>query len=270
MSTSVKQLYEFGAFQLDPSERLLLGAGHPIPITPKAFDLLVVLVERAGHLVDKEELLKAVWPGSFVEEGNLAVTVSALRKALNDDRGQHRYIETVSKRGYRFVADVKEIGEPEGPEGTQPTIEASGTADTSRPQIEAAANASPVNLSQKPLRWRFFAAAGLGLVALLVAWRGIPRHGGVASAGTENAAIHSLAVLPFQTLGAKPSDQYLGLGMADALITRLGNTGKIIVRPTSAIQKYAEKQLSPQAAGQVQGVDAELDSRIQREGNHVR
>ncbi len=269
MSTSVKQLYEFGAFQLDPSERLLLGAGHPIPITPKAFDLLVVLVERAGHLVDKEELLKAVWPGSFVEEGNLAVTVSALRKALNDDRGQHRYIETVSKRGYRFVADVKEIGEPERPTGTQPTIEALG-ADRSRPQLEVATKASPVSLTQKPLRWRFFAATALGLVALLVALRAIPRHGGVASEGTENQAIHSLAVLPFQTLGARSSDQYLGLGMADALITRLGNTGKIIVRPTSAIQKYAEKQLSPQAAGQEQGVDAVLDGRIQQEADHVR
>jgi DNA-binding winged helix-turn-helix (wHTH) protein/TolB-like protein/tetratricopeptide (TPR) repeat protein len=270
MSTSVKQLYEFGAFQLDPSERLLLGAGHPIPMTPKAFDLLVVLVERAGHLVDKEELLKAVWPGSFVEEGNLAVTVSALRKALNDDRGQHRYIETVSKRGYRFVAEVKGIAEPERPAGSQPANESSGTADSSRPQLEAAANASPVNLDQKPLRWRFFAAAALGLVALLVALRVVPRHRSVASADTGNEAIHSLAVLPFQTLGAKPSDQYLGLGMADALITRLGNTGKIIVRPTSAIQKYAEKQLSPQAAGQEQGVDAVLDGRIQQEAGHVR
>src|SRR6202040_3604324 len=113
MGTPVKHLYEFGTFQLDPPERLLLCDGQPIPMPPKAFDLLVVLVERSGHLVEKDELLKAVWPGSFVEEGNLSVTVSALRKALNDDRGLHKYIETVSKRGYRFVADVREVGEPE-------------------------------------------------------------------------------------------------------------------------------------------------------------
>jgi TolB-like protein/Flp pilus assembly protein TadD len=86
----------------------------------------------------------------------------------------------------------------------------------------------------------------------------------------EAVAIHSLAVLPFQTLGAKTGDEYLGLGMADALITRLGNTGKIIVRPTSSIQKYAEKELSPQAAGQEQGVDAVLDGRIQRGADRVR
>ena len=113
MTPPVKHLYEFGPFQLDPPERLLLCEGHPVPMTPKAFDLLVVLVERGGHLVEKDELLKAVWHGSFVEEGNLPVTVSFLRKALNDDRGLHKYIETVSKRGYRFVAEVRQVGEPE-------------------------------------------------------------------------------------------------------------------------------------------------------------
>ena len=113
MRTPVRHLYEFGPFQLDPPERLLLCDGQPVPMTPKAFDLLVVLVEKGGHLLEKDELLKTVWPGSFVEEGNLSVTVSFLRKALNDDRGLHKYIETVSKRGYRFVADVREVGERE-------------------------------------------------------------------------------------------------------------------------------------------------------------
>src|SRR5580704_8873761 len=96
MHTTVKHLYEFGPFQLDPPERLLLCDGHPVPIPPKAFDLLVYLVERGGHLVEKDELLKTIWRGSIVEEGNLSVTVSFLRKALNDDRGLHKYIETVS------------------------------------------------------------------------------------------------------------------------------------------------------------------------------
>jgi DNA-binding winged helix-turn-helix (wHTH) protein len=109
MGTPVKQLYEFGAFQLDPPERLLLCDGQPVPMPPRAFDLLVFLVERRGHLIEKDELLREVWHGSFVEEGNLSVTVSVLRKALNDDRGQHKYIETVSKRGYRFVRFVKVV-----------------------------------------------------------------------------------------------------------------------------------------------------------------
>ena len=271
MGTSVKHLYEFGSFQLDPSERLLLGDGHSVPMTPKAFDLLVVLVERAGHLIEKDELLKAVWPGSFVEEGNLAVTVSALRKALNDDREQHRYIETVSKRGYRFVADVREVGEPERAAVAPSPIELQTTGDDRRVQLSTDADASPANPYRKTLNWKILGpAAVLGLAALVILFRVLPRRGSLAGQDVQKTTIHSLAVLPFQTLGAKQSDPYLGLGMADALITKLGNTGKIIVRPTSAIQKYAEKGLTPQAAGQEQGVDAVLDGRIQREGDHVR
>jgi TolB-like protein len=110
----------------------------------------------------------------------------------------------------------------------------------------------------------------LALGTLLIVAKVVPRRGSATSQVQEPAAIRSLAVLPFQALDAKRGDEYLGLGMADALITRLGNTGKIIVRPTSAIQKYAGAELSPQAAGQEQGVDAVLDGRIQREADRVR
>jgi DNA-binding winged helix-turn-helix (wHTH) protein/TolB-like protein/Flp pilus assembly protein TadD len=271
MGTSVNHLYEFGAFQLDPPERLLLCDGQPIPMPPKAFDLLVVLVERSGHLVEKDELLKAVWPGSFVEEGNLSVTISVLRKALNDDRGMHKYIETVSKRGYRFVADVREIGEPERVPALGQPIEAQASIQQSRPHQPLAATLlrSGTIRARKTFLWSILAAA-LALCGFLLLVRMAARRGSGTNQVQGAVAIHSLAVLPFQTLGAKGGDEYLGLGMADALITRLGNTGKIIVRPTSAIQKYAEKQLSPQAAGQEQGVDAVLDGRIQRESDHVR
>jgi TolB-like protein/Tfp pilus assembly protein PilF len=111
------------------------------------------------------------------------------------------------------------------------------------------------------------------IAAALVVWsfvKALPRQATQASQIQGPAEIRALAVLPFQTLGSKKDDEYLGLGMADALITRLGNTGKIIVRPTSAIQKYAGGKLSPQAAGQEQGVDAVLDGRIQREADRVR
>src|SRR5579859_5969907 len=109
MINAVSYLYEFGPFRLDPTERLLLRDGRPIPITPKAFDVLLVLVQRSGHLIEKRELLEAVWPASFVEEGNLSVMVHALRKAFGSDHRDYTYIETVSKRGYRFVADVRLI-----------------------------------------------------------------------------------------------------------------------------------------------------------------
>ena len=98
--------YEFGSFRLDPAERLLLKDGQPVPLTPKAFDLLVYLAERPGRLVEKHALLSALWPDVVVEEANLAYNVSAVRKALGDGQEGEQFIQTVPTRGYRFVAPV--------------------------------------------------------------------------------------------------------------------------------------------------------------------
>src|SRR5262249_50084683 len=102
-----QQLYEFGPFKLDRDERVLLRDGKPVPLSPKAFEVLLVLVENCGHVVAKDELMNRVWADAFVEEGNLKVTVSLLRKALDEAATERRYIETVPKRGYRFVAGVQ-------------------------------------------------------------------------------------------------------------------------------------------------------------------
>src|SRR5262249_5030096 len=97
--------FEFGPFCLDAAERLLSRDGEAVPLSPKAFDLLLVMVERCGRLLEKDELMKLVWPGIFVEEANLSYTISLIRKALGDVAGQ--FIETVPKHGYRFVAEVR-------------------------------------------------------------------------------------------------------------------------------------------------------------------
>src|SRR5262249_10590119 len=109
MSLRGQSLYEFGPFQLDHAERRLSQQGRAVPLTPKAFQTLLVLVENSGRVVDKEELLKKVWPDTFVEEATLAQNVFTLRKQLGDDRSEAVYIETVPKRGYRFVAPVRLI-----------------------------------------------------------------------------------------------------------------------------------------------------------------
>jgi DNA-binding winged helix-turn-helix (wHTH) protein len=117
MSLHTKHIYEFGPFRLNEAEHLLLRDGESVPLTPKAFDLLLALVGRHGRLMEKEELLKKVWPDTFVEEANLASNISQLRKALGDGENGQRYIETAPKRGYRFVASVREIvGEGPGPD----------------------------------------------------------------------------------------------------------------------------------------------------------
>ena len=95
--------YEFGPFCLDTNERVLLRDGRPLPLKPKVYETLLALVSRSGHVVDKEELMRQVWPDVTVEENNLTGNIFALRRAL----AEHQFIETVPRRGYRFTADVK-------------------------------------------------------------------------------------------------------------------------------------------------------------------
>lgn len=106
MSPEIKPIYEFGHYRLDPAQHLLLGNGEVVHLSPKAFDLLLVLVEHHGRLLEKEELMKAVWAGTFVEEANLSYNISLIRRALGGDGSEQRLIETVPKRGYRFVGTV--------------------------------------------------------------------------------------------------------------------------------------------------------------------
>src|SRR5262249_39704799 len=107
MSRGENDIYEFGGFRLEPAERVLLKDGQPVALTPKAFDLLVCLVENTGRLLPREELLKAVWPDSVVEEANITVNISGLRKVLGDGPDGLPQIETVPKKGYRFRTAVK-------------------------------------------------------------------------------------------------------------------------------------------------------------------
>ena len=109
MDKQANQIFEFGPFRLDACERVLLKDGVPVPLTPKALETLLVLVQHGGHIVEKDELMKAVWPDAFVEEGGLTRNVSVLRKVLGEDSGDSPYIETVPKRGYRFTASVREL-----------------------------------------------------------------------------------------------------------------------------------------------------------------
>jgi eukaryotic-like serine/threonine-protein kinase len=109
MSEQTKHFYAFGPFRLDSERRVLVREGAPVPLAPKVVETLLTLVESAGHLVDKDDLIKRVWPDAFVEEGNLNKNISVLRKLLGVWDGGREYIETVPRRGYRFVAPVKDV-----------------------------------------------------------------------------------------------------------------------------------------------------------------
>src|SRR5258706_15249863 len=167
-------LYEFGTFRLDPAERLLLRDGHPVPLTPKAFDVLMVLLQHSGHLVEKKELIEAVWPTSFVEEGNLSVMIHALRKSFGSDHRDHTYIETVSKRGYRFAAEVKLIEyapfpQPSSLYGGQVERAASPRLTVALPTISLRSSSSSAASSDRKHPPRPRIAGGRRLPWLLVA-----------------------------------------------------------------------------------------------------
>src|ERR687891_1195129 len=110
MSRPGKRLYLFDGFRVDASERLLFKDNREVPLTPKVFDTLLVLLENSSHVLTKKELMEQVWPDSFVEENNLAQNISILRKALGQGKEGEHYIQTVPKRGYRFVVDVTTTG----------------------------------------------------------------------------------------------------------------------------------------------------------------
>lgn len=172
-----KHLYEFGSFRLDSDERLLMRGAEVVQVMPKAFDLLLALVENPGRLQEKEELLRRVWPDTFVEEANLSYNISFIRKALADGEDGQRYIETVPKRGYRFVAEVRKVSlrsspsieSPVGPE-EQPAkpVADLATEEIARPSETADERQASQSGASVDNRRRPFLLWLSGIVAALV------------------------------------------------------------------------------------------------------
>jgi DNA-binding winged helix-turn-helix (wHTH) protein/TolB-like protein/Tfp pilus assembly protein PilF len=269
MSHQPKHSYEFGSYHLNPAERLLRRDGAVVPLQPKILDLLLVLVERHGHLLEKDELMRLVWPDAIVEEANLANNISILRKTLSENG--ERFIETVPKRGYRFVAQVSEVRE-KGEElaATEPIN--TQTAIAAEPETNAQATspdgyrklAAGAPIAMRPAMWRLLAVA-LGVSLVAVAVISFTRR-------NEKRAVEikSLAVLPFKPLATESRDEALELGMADTLIAKLSGLRQVIVRPTSAVRKYTALDQDPLAAGREQRVDAVLESSMHLAGEKLR
>src|SRR6185503_7117071 len=127
MSLLINRFYRFGDFTLDTDQRVLLREGKPVALTPKVFDTLLILVENSGKIVEKEELMRRLWPDSFVEEGNLTVNIQQLRKSLCDDARDPRYVATVARRGYRFIAEVEAVPG----DSSQPAVQSSRSLEDS-------------------------------------------------------------------------------------------------------------------------------------------
>ena len=251
MSSVVNGLYEFGEFRLDPQKRTLWQGEEPVPLTPKAFDVLMVLIGSQGQLVAKDDLMKAVWPESFVEESNLTQTIFMLRKALGQTRDQG-YIVTVPGRGYRFTAVVKPVSRAEA-----------GVA-----YLPATNSAEPLPKPQKRLPWRASVLLGLAL-SLLIGFAGYFkwfRARPVASGRT------MLAVLPFQNLTGDPGQEYFSDGMTEEMISQLGNLDPqhlgVIARTSVMFYKSNPKPLDQ--VGRELGVQYVLEGSVRREAERLR
>lgn len=280
MVKTAQHFYDFGAFRVDAQRRRLLRAGEIVPLTPKAFDTLLVLVENSGRVMEKDDLMEQVWAGVAVEENNLTQNISALRKALGERRDEPQYILTVSGIGYRFIASVREsetdeaelkLNAPVG-KGEPQAEHANGFAPTPIEQPQSVAPARERMTRGESQRRKVLLASTL--VALLVLAGGyylfVRRAKRTEAASATNAQVRSIAILPFKSLGSEGPDEYLGLGMADALITKLSSIGQINLRPTSSILKYTNADEDASAAGRELGVDSVLDGRVQKFGDHIR
>ena len=274
--------FEFGPFQFDAARQTLTRDGGTVQLKGKASELLQVLVERRGEILEKDQLMKLLWPDTVVEENNLTVHMTALRKALGDNPNEQRYIATIPGRGYRFVAEVhRPAAEQEImlAERTRASVTIEEYVDDDERAIEsvkAAIAEPPRRTSALPPFSRLrspglkrAAALSLILITLIGAavyfWTTRKSHRTASRVGAK-----TIAVLPFKLLGADESEEYLGLGLTDALITRLGRLRQIIVRPTSVVRKYSGVQIDPVEAGQALKAEAVLEGSIQRAGDRVR
>jgi len=231
--------FEFGAFRFDAAERVLYRAGERVPLAPKAADTLLVLLENHGRVVDKNDLLERVWPGTFVEEGGLARNISALRKVLGDGAEGGRHIETVPKRGYRFVAPLNQA--------VPPVAEIPPAAQTPAPRI------------WNFRRGAFFALACVALAAAAIAW--------LATRKAAPPRIASLAVLPLKSLSGEGQD-YFAEGMTDVIATDLSKTGVRVIAPASVRRLKPASPLDE--IGRRVGVDAVVQGTVLQSGGRVR
>lgn len=275
MKEKTNRLYQFSDYNLEVDEGVLKKGETKIPLTRKAFEILVVLLKNHGRVVDKETLLNEVWADTYVEETTLAQNIFTIRKTLSAGNGG-AYIETVPRRGYKFVADVTELSSSEEaviPEGNIPAAETGGVA--CEINAERMSNVQTKNESRSFFagNYRQLTASVLLLAAVfLISYGFVSYYQKTSLTETANAPfIKSIAVLPFQTIGEENKDEKVGFGMADAIITRLSKLQKIPVRPTTAIFPFIENPAAnPLQIGRDLDVEAILEGTIQREGEKVR
>jgi len=291
VSQRAQCIYDFGPFHLDARRRRLQRDGEAVQLTPKAFDILLVLIEGGGEVVDKDDLMKRVWPDSFVEEGNLTYNISVLRKALGERAGEHQYIVTVPGRGYQFVASVSILW----PESTQVVVreqpefrnafdrkEAAREPDDDSAEqqqherrVDHVDNARQVvrvnaitrvseNTLAKIGRLKLLLSVLALTIVALIAWGYMKL-----SRSEPKKPISRVAVLPLINSSGDPDMEYLSDGISESLINSLSQLPGLEVIARSSSFKYTGKDADPQEVARVLGVEGIVTGRVLQRGEQL-
>jgi TolB-like protein/DNA-binding winged helix-turn-helix (wHTH) protein len=295
-------IYEFGQFRVDARRRVLLRERNPVRLPAKAFEILLVLLEREGSLVEKDELMRRVWPDAVVEENNLTVNVSALRRSLTESPGDHRYVVTVPGRGYQFVADVRQPVAEQSFERQQELLpngglaalnaEGSGWSDETNSVLvssnwgsgtasELLATAQTNGAAEfawtrptaehiggeikKNKHVVLYLLVALFAAAIIVCYWTYSRY----FAWGNKAGITSIAVLPFANETGDPNAEYLSDGISESLINSLSQLPGIKVIARSSVFKFKGKEVDLNDAAKALGVEAILTGRITQRGENL-
>ena len=245
MESEGSQQIRFGEFELDPRRRRLSREGKTVSLNPKAFDLLVFLVQNGGRVISKDEILSDIWKDQFVEESNLAVQISALRKVLGDQTTKSRFLATIPGKGYQFIADVSYVG---------------AAAETIATETSSVDVLQPPPI--KPSRRGTMLVVVVSAAVLLIAGYFAVQFFLIG----DRDEVRSVAVLPFVNQTVSPSPEYLGDGLAEGIIFSLSRIPGLRVMSRDSAFRYRDNPIDAKQIGTELGVQAVLTGRISQIG----
>jgi len=290
MPASGSPVYRFGDFELQPRERRLTSAGNAISLTPKVFDTLVLLVEQAGHVVSKDELMSALWPRGYVDEGSLSKHIWQIRRALGDSAKSNRFIETVPKLGYRFAMAVTCVDAPSAqspapapapaplpaPIAAIPpmSVSASSAATIPMPRGASTAAVTPQRAPVSASLWSGRRGGLLGIIGLAVvgilSWLLHSRPMVVTQAPARDASVlqpdgrnRLVAFVRFNNLSQNPKDAWLGPALTEMLSTELGSADEIRIVPSDLVREANTDVAEPRTGGYPAASLAQLRKRLE-------
>jgi TolB-like protein/DNA-binding winged helix-turn-helix (wHTH) protein/Flp pilus assembly protein TadD len=260
-------LYTFGSFVLDSRKRRLSRADSPVFLTPKAFDVLLFLVQNPNRLVTKEELLQAVWADTFVEEGNLKYYISQLRKALGDNSEDTRLIVTIARKGYHFTAPVIVAEDSQAREVAIPVLTAASLPVDARQVQELVI---PEEVPKQ--RWRWWKTVTVGASVVIFTVVGFVSLRQFSAMARPRSAKIMLAVLPFKNLTGDPDKEYLADGLTEETISQLGrlDPNQLDVIARTSVMGYKLKNERLDQIGRDLSVQYVLENSLRQSGDHLR